>query len=87
MEKFKKAIALVISVVMVLSFAACEKKTDNQQDTNTPGGDSQDTTDNSQNDSAPKGELIGSGAVKFDTGKEMSGTLNVWFYEDGKRFY
>lgn len=77
----KKLLAPLLACVLLIgTFAACsnnpsESSSGSGSGTSSGGGTSEE----------PKGEIIGEN-VQFDTGKEMEGELNVWFYEDGKRF-
>jgi len=74
----RRVISFLLATVMIVGiFVGCGKKEDVSQGTSSSVASVAST--------APVGELIG-GNVKFDTGKKIEGTLNVWFYEDGKRF-
>lgn len=73
----KKVFALFLAIVMLAGcLGGCGQKS---------AGTPDSTAASSNSSTVTTGKLIGDN-VKFDTGKDLKGELNIWFYEDGKRF-
>ena len=79
----KKILAMMLAVIMCCTlFAACGSQAQQAQ---TKPAETEKPAAAPAEPAKPAGEIIGD-HVQFDTGKDMSGELNIWFYEDGKAF-
>ena len=79
----KKLCAFLLALVLMAGTAVGCTSTSTTSET--PSSSSSSEASGSSSEAAPAGELIGEN-VQFDTGKQLSGELEVWFYEDGKAF-